>query len=66
MKNSVDVAQYFIFDLNIPETENIKKIRSSRSVDVVENMFQIRNLNETFDKDLSVNQSNNNNNKIKI
>jgi hypothetical protein len=47
-----EVARYFIFDLNIEETEKIKNLRSSNSYEPIEKMFNVRNLTKTLEQDL--------------
>lgn len=53
----LDVLQYFIFDLNIEETENIKKARSTYKREFVEKMFELRQFNQTLNNDLTINQN---------
>jgi hypothetical protein len=54
----LDMLQYFIFDLNIDETEAIKEFRLTYKREVVENMFKLRDLNHNLHQDLSINELN--------
>lgn len=53
----LDVARYFIFDLNIQETERIKKLRASIPYDDIEKMFNVRDLTKTLNQELSPNKN---------
>lgn len=59
-----EVARYFIFDLNIEETDKIKSLRASTPYEPIEKMFSIRNLTNTLEQDLPSSKNIKKSNKI--
>jgi hypothetical protein len=63
--NQFEVLRYFIFDLNLEKTETIKEYMSHVFKKDVDNMFNIRDLNKSLNKELS-HQSDNSFKKLKV
>lgn len=57
--NRIDVIKYFIFDLNIEKTEDIKKLLRTTTTNEVEKMFQARELKGELKTELKSNVSSN-------
>jgi hypothetical protein len=65
--NHVDILKYLIFDLNIEKTSSIEQHLTNRSkTESINNMFEIRKLQQTLGKELSSNANNQNNKRIKV
>ena len=55
--NKLEVIRYFIFDLNMDKTEDIKQILSQKKNKEIEHMFTLRDLNKELHSNLELNQS---------
>jgi hypothetical protein len=55
--NKLEIIRYFIFDLNMDKTEDIKQILSEKKNKEIEHMFALRDLNKELHSDLEVKQS---------
>jgi hypothetical protein len=62
--NHTDILKYFIFKLQIEMTSTIKNLIKSEPLII--NMFKLRELNKTLNKDLEIKQINPTNKKLKV
>lgn len=57
--NKLEVIKYFILDLDMDKTENIKQLLSEKPNKEIDKMFNLRDLNKSLNNNLEINQPKN-------